>query len=99
MGNIEKISDPIAFAFDIVTESFSYHQKILEADSKAREVLTANQAMRLSSYDILDFEKPYLDILYSETRDLLNDRLGRSVVRVASIWQYCWEQAGKPEIP
>tara|TARA_Y100000748_G_scaffold262857_1_gene231447 strand:- start:101 stop:958 length:858 start_codon:yes stop_codon:yes gene_type:complete len=99
VGNIEKISDPVSFAFDIVKESFSYHQKILEADTKAREVLTKDQAKQLVSYDILDFEKPYLDILYLETKDLLNDRLGRSVVRLASIWQYCWEQAGKPDLP
>jgi len=42
---------------------------------------------------------PYLDILYSETQDLLHDRLGRAVIRLASIWQYCWEQAGKPALP
>tara|TARA_Y100000996_G_scaffold306866_1_gene243696 strand:- start:72 stop:929 length:858 start_codon:yes stop_codon:yes gene_type:complete len=98
VGRIEKISDPVSFAFDIVKESFSYHQKILDADKKAREVLTKDQAKQLSSYDILDFEKPYLDILFLETKDLLYDRLGKSVVRLASIWQYCWEQAGKPEL-
>ena len=99
VGSIEKISDPVSFAFGIVKESFTYHKKILEADSKARKVLSLDQADQLSSYDVLEFEKPYLDILYSETKDLLNDRLGRSVVRLASIWQYCWEQAGKPELP
>ena len=98
VGRIEKISDPVSFAFDIVKESFSYHQKILEADTKARKVLTTDQAKKLSSYDILDFEKPYLDILYLETKDLLKERLGKSVVRLASIWQYCWEQAGKPDL-
>ena len=98
-GVIEKISDPISYAFQIVKESFSYHQEILDADSKARKVLTSQQAKQLTSYDILDFEKPYLDILYSETQDLLNDRLGKSVVRLASIWQYCWQQAGKPDLP
>ena len=53
----------------------------------------------LNSKNILKFEKPYLDILYSETQDLLHDRLGRAVIRLASIWQYCWEQAGKPALP
>ena len=98
-GAIEKIADPISYAFQIVKESFSYHQEILDADSKARKVLTSQQAKELTSYDILDFEKPYLDILFSETQDLLNDRLGKSVVRLASIWQYCWQQAGKPDLP
>lgn len=99
VGTIEKIDDPVSFAFDIIKESFSLHQKVLDADTKARKVLSSDQADQLPSYDVLEFEKPYLDLLYSETKDLLADRLGRSVIRVASIWQFCWEQAGKPELP
>ena len=53
----------------------------------------------LNSYDPLPFEKPYLDALYNDTGDLLKDRMGRAVVRLASIWQYCWEKAGKPDLP
>ena len=41
----------------------------------------------------------FVDILYSETKDLMHDRLGRAAIRLASIWQYCWEQAGKPNLP
>ena len=99
IGKIEKVPDPISYAFNIVKESFSHHEKILDADTEARKFLTSDQAIKLTSYDVLDFEKPYLDFLYSETKDLLDDRLGRSVVRLASIWQYCWEQAGKPKLP
>ena len=98
IGKIEKINDPISFAFKIVKESFNYHEQILLADSKARAILTREEAKMLNSKNILNFEKPYLDILYSETRDLLHDRLGRAVIRLASIWQYCWEQAGKPAL-
>ena len=75
------------------------HFAPLFADSKARAVLTKEEAKMLNSKNILKFEKPYLDILYSETQDLLHDRLGRAVIRLASIWQYCWEQAGKPALP
>ena len=83
----------------IVKESFKVHHLILEADTKARKLLTKEQAEKLKSYETLSFEKPYLDILFAETGDLLNERLGRAVIRLASIWKYCWEEAGKPELP
>ena len=98
VGEIEDVEDPWHFTMGIVRESFLVHNQILEADTKARRLLTKGQAEKLKSYDILSFEKPYLDILFSETEDLLKDRLGRAVIRTASLWQYCWEEAGKPEL-
>ena len=97
-GNMQKIDDPVLFAMDIVRESFSSHQKILEADSKARSKLTLAQQKKLSSYDILDFETPYLEKLFLHSGDLLNQRMGLSVMRTVSYWQYCWEKAGKPSL-
>ena len=98
VGEIEDIKDTWHFTMSIVRESFLVHNQILEADTKARRLLTKEQAEKLKSYDILSFEKPYLDVLFSETEDLLKDRLGRAVIRTASLWQYCWEEAGKPEL-
>ena len=98
VGNIEDVEDPWSFSMKIVKESFKLHQDILDADTKARKLLTKKQAARLDSYDVLSFEKPYLDVLYNETEDLLHDRLGRAVIRVASLWNYCWEQAGRPDL-
>ena len=98
VGNIEDVEDPWSFSMKIVKESFKLHQDILDADTKARKLLTKKQAARLDSYDVLSFEKPYLDVLYNETEDLLHDRLGRAVIRVASLWNYCWEQAGSPDL-
>ncbi|MBC8346338.1 MAG: zinc dependent phospholipase C family protein [Candidatus Marinimicrobia bacterium] len=99
VGAIEKVADPWTFAMDIVRESYQEHQRLLDADTKARSLLTKDQAKELNTYKILSFEKPYLDVLYNETENLLKDRLGRSAIRIASIWQYCWEQAGRPELP
>jgi hypothetical protein len=98
VGKIEMIDDPWSFSMRIVKESFKLHHLILEADTKARKLLTKEQAEKLNSYGNLSFEKPYLDVLFAETGDLLKDRLGRSVIRLASIWKYSWEQAGKPEL-
>ena len=99
VGEIENIENPISFAFDIIRESYKSHSLIFQADTKARSILTITQREKLNSYDALDFEKPYLDILYNETEDLINDRLGKSIMRIASIWQYCWIKAGKPILP
>ncbi len=99
VGAVEPISDPLSFSMDIVRESFAVHQRLFDADSKARKVLSLEQAEALNTYNILPFEKPYLDILYGETEDLLKDRLGRAVVRIAAIWEYCWLEAGSPELP
>jgi len=99
IGEIEDVIDPWNYTMGIVKESFLVHLQILEADTKARRLLTKEQAEKLKSYDILSFEKPYLDVLFSETKDLLKDRLGRSVIRIASIWKYCWKEAGEPELP
>ena len=99
VGEIETVEDPWTFSMKIVKESFKAHHLILEADTKARKLLTKEQAEKLKSYETLSFEKPYLDVLFAETGDLLRDRLGRAVIRLASIWKYCWEEAGKPELP
>ena len=99
VGKIETVEDPWSFSMKIVKESFKLHHLILEADTKARKLLTKEQADRLNSYDILSFEKPYLDSLYDDTGNLLNERMGRAVMRLASLWNYCWEQAGRPKLP
>tara|TARA_B100000929_G_scaffold19483_1_gene14987 strand:+ start:567 stop:1427 length:861 start_codon:yes stop_codon:yes gene_type:complete len=99
VGKIEKVEDPWSFSMKIVKESFKLHPLILEADTKARKLLTKEQADRLNSYDVLSFEKPYLDSLYDDTGNLLNERMGRAVMRLASLWNYCWEQAGRPKLP
>jgi len=99
VGKIEKVEDPWSFSMKIVKESFKLHYLILEADTKARKLLTKEQADRLNSYDVLSFEKPYLDSLYDDTGNLLNERMGRAVMRLASLWNYCWEQAGRPKLP
>ena len=99
VGKIEKVEDPWSFSMKIVKESFKLHHLILEADTKARKLLTKEQADRLNSSDVLSFEKPYLDSLYDDTGNLLNERMGRAVMRLASLWNNCWEQAGRPKLP
>ncbi|MFQ6611963.1 MAG: hypothetical protein ACE5D2_02525 [Fidelibacterota bacterium] len=99
VGTPPEINNPLLFAFDIARESYSVHQRILAADTKARRVLTTEQVKQLNSYDILPFEKPYLDVLYRESGDLLKEQSGLAVTRIAAYWRYCWQKAGSPELP
>jgi len=93
------IKDPLAAAFDILRNSFSLHVQIMDADTKARKILTPEQIKELDSYKILPFEEPYLQILYSETKDLLHSQLGGAVTSIADYWLYCYMAAGSPELP
>ncbi len=98
-GSNGDIQDPLGTAFKIVRESYAKHNRILDADTKARAKLTPAQAKRLDSYDILSFEKEYLDTLYLETQDILYDRLGKAVTSIAAYWLYCYNTAGSPNLP
>lgn len=94
-----QIINPVETAFEIVEESFAMHNRILDADTKARNNLTPDQSIELSSYKILAFEKVYLDILYSETQDILYNRLEHATQRIAAFWAYCYKTAGSPNLP
>lgn len=93
------INDPVEMAFTIVKESFSLYPQIVEADSKARAPLTNVQADSLKTYESLSFEDEYLTVLYSETSEVLHERLNSAAARIASYWYSCWIKAGSPSPP
>jgi hypothetical protein len=93
------INDPVEMAFSIVKESFSLYPQIIEADSKARAPLTVVQADSLNTYESLSFEDEYLTVLYSETSEVLHERLNSAAARIASYWYSCWIKAGSPSPP
>ena len=84
---------------NIVRESYVTMQQILNADTKARKLLSSSEQQQLTSYDILLFEGPYLQSLYDQTADLVQDRLEMAVLRIAAMWVYCWNEAGQPTPP
>ncbi len=99
VGSLETVTHPVNFSMKIVRESYQVHSALLNADTQARKVLSEEEAEQLDTYEILPFEKPYLDILYKESESVLKDRLGRAVMRIASLWNYCWIEAGSPKLP
>jgi hypothetical protein len=89
----------VDFSMNIVRESYVTMQQILNADTKARKLLSSSEQQQLNSYDILSFEGPYLQSLYDQTADLVQDRIEMAVLRIAAMWVYCWNEAGQPPPP
>ncbi|MFQ6676875.1 MAG: zinc dependent phospholipase C family protein [Fidelibacterota bacterium] len=98
-GDIIVIDHFVETALAITKESFSVYPQILSADSKARRHLTEEQKKELNTYKFLSFEDQYLTILFEETGDLAQDRLGRAATLTASFWFTCWKLAGSPLLP
>jgi hypothetical protein len=99
VGEVVYLSKPLENTFEIISRSHDLYPALLHADSLARRDLTPVQKEQLSTYEILSFEEPYLTRLYKETETIVEDRLGRAVVMVASYWWTCWVNAGRPSIP
>jgi hypothetical protein len=95
IGDVHYVEDPVEFAFTIIKESFVEHKTILRADSLARSSLTQVQKDSLKTYEPLSFEDNYLQILFDESRELVERRLGLAATRIASLWYTCWVNAGK----
>ena len=99
-GPLPLVSNSVAeFSMNIVRESFVTMDQILNADTKARKLLSPSEQQQLNSYDILPFEGPYLQVLYDQTSELVQDRLEMAALRIAAMWVYCWNEAGQPSPP
>jgi hypothetical protein len=99
-GPLPLVSESVVdFSMNIVRESYVTMQQILNADTKARKLLSSIEQQQLTSYDILPFEGPYLQSLYDQTAYLVQDRLEMAVLRIAAMWVYCWNEAGRPPPP
>ncbi len=98
-NNIAPFEDPLDEAFYIVRESYREHFTIIQADSIARESLSAQDQEILSGYDPLPEDTPYYDILFRESGQLAQQQVNRAATRVAAYWYFCWVAAGRPVPP
>lgn len=99
MEEAEYIKNSLDMTFSIVKESFDVYPDLISADSIARSPLTKVQADSLNTYEKLSFEDEYLSVLYTETSEIVHDRLNKAAERIASYWYTCWVNAGSPSIP
>ena len=74
------------YMFDVLQASFPHAETILQADKAA--------AAGRDEYD-----DAYFDLLYRDTRPILEQRLSAAISAVASAIVGAWEAGGKPVLP
>ena len=92
------IEDPLVHAFDIILNSYNLVLPILEADTKARKILTQTQIDSLNDWRSKDIPE-YLSILYSDLGDMGWNQMNSASYNLGRYWVTAWELAGKPLLP
>ena len=96
------ITDPGENVFAWLEESYGYIGILLAADSAGRSGLSEAELVTLtqgSSADPATIPASYLDQLYQDTGPLAWSQLDKSTSRLAALWLWAWEQAGRPQPP
>lgn len=98
-GHPAPIHDLPATVFGWLLESFHEVPVILKADSLARARLTEAEKEVVAqgfSVDPDSIPPAYLDELYARTGSLAQRRISQATARLAALWLWAWEEAGKP---
>ncbi|MEE2877280.1 MAG: hypothetical protein VX822_05830 [Candidatus Neomarinimicrobiota bacterium] len=98
-GPLEKEADPVEMAFVIVEESFPGLERILKAETRARQTVPEESRDIIANWDKSMQGTEYIKILYEETGELAIARMKAASLRVASYWQWAWMEAGRPLPP
>ncbi len=85
-GPLVTVRNPREFMFESLAASFTYVQRILDADREA-----------IKGKDVYDDE--YFTLFFSKIRPILEKRLTDSIVDTASLITAAWIEAGRPALP
>ena len=80
------VVDMRTYMFDVLQGSFPHAQTILQADKAA-----------VAGRD--EYDSEYFDLMYRDTRPILEQRLSTAISGVASAIVGAWEAGGKPVLP
>jgi len=93
------IDDPLMYAFNTILESYRCADSVLNADAEAQlKVPGAKQVKRVYSKGdtAFVFSAAYYDSLRTLDNGLLERRMQKAVISLASCWLTAWVRAGKP---
>ena len=90
-GEAKLIENPLAFAFEVVLDSYLLCEKLLAADTRAK--LPDKTYAGRSDYD-----PPYYASLFRQTKEIAETQMSRAATAVASLWYSAWVKAGKPAL-
>ena len=99
-GTAVYIAQPLDNAFSIVLESFSQVDSVLQADRKAcagipKEELITTREVR--GRMVSEYSTAYYDAMHRELNGMVERRMQKASVSVASHWYTAWVNAGRPD--
>ncbi|MFQ5798348.1 MAG: S1/P1 nuclease [Bacteroidota bacterium] len=98
----EYIDDPLAYAFELVLESYLLVDSVLYADEKVKEAIPEGelyQVVTRNGRKEYRYSSLYYERYHALLRGLPERRMRAAVYRLASFWYTAWVNAGKPQLP
>ncbi len=83
------VSDKVDFAFKIVLESYQFVSDILSADNYAKSLIPPEKLYRVEKRNGRTryiYSDEYYSIMAGKLKDLINDRISKASVRLATLW-------------
>ncbi|MGH2569010.1 MAG: zinc dependent phospholipase C family protein [Bacteroidota bacterium] len=99
--SVEYINDPLAYAFDIVLESFRLKDSVLSLDLEVRKEIPSADLMKTverRGRTEHEFSEQYFQLYHKKLNGMVERRMKDAVRRVASYWYMAWVDAGKPDL-
>jgi hypothetical protein len=99
--NIEYVADPLATGFDILFESFTHLDKLMEKDTEARKEIPEEKLytfIRRDTVQLRVYSDTYYDLYHKKLDGMVEERLNSAIHWVASYWYTAWVNAGKPKL-
>ena len=96
------IVEPLAYAFELVLESYLFVDSVLYADRKAKEGIREGelyQVVTRNGRNEYHYSPFYYERYSAFLRGLPERRMRAAVYRIASFWYTAWVNAGKPKLP
>jgi len=94
--DVGTVKDPLELAFEIVRESYLISPQVITADNYATQPMEKSEVFALQEHYDNGRHSAYFARLYSQTGDMTWQRLDLAASRLAALWNYAWQRAGKP---
>jgi hypothetical protein len=82
----QRATDPVAFTFDFLTDSYVWVDNLLRADTLARR-------------GIRGYDDAYYSALYVFAGRLAKLSMAQAATDLGSLWYSAWIEAGRPKVP
>lgn len=91
-GQAHFIEEPLTFTFDIILDSYLLAERILRADTEAKQP-------GKEYHESEDYDEAYFNSLFEKLGPIAQAQMSNAAVNVGSFWYTAWVKAGKPSLP